>query len=560
MLKEISCEKFLEDGKVRKPIKFHPGLNTIIGDSNGSNSIGKSTLMMIIDFCFGGDDYYRKETDAINHVGHHEIKFEFEFEGVSKYFIRSTNEPTYVYVCDKDYNKISKITNDAFKAGLAKYYKIDNPNLTLRGYLSPYFRVYNRGTHNEYRPLNASVREADASGISCLLMMYGQYTTIKDLSTAYETAIDKKKEYDNLKRFNIAPIASNADEKEKMEKELAELRIQLEELNRENRTGTAEADLLQNQMKKALLSQRKKLRRQRDALINQKNDIKEEEDYNKKSYARQYEELLRFFPNINIKTIEEVDAFHKSVGKIMKKESEENNVNIDSMVALLDTQIAEIDEKLKEFKEVPNVTDEVLKKQTYLIESIKTLETAIKNFDLRTKANESYNTAKTTLDSTVKSRTTSLETRINTELSALNAVLREKDKEKRFAPVLNINSLTSYAFYIPNDTGTGSRYKAVCLLDLTLLKQTSLPIFVHDSIMYTNIENDTCKDLFKLYVKQTTKQIIVGIDNPEKYNDVAEDGTVFNLTKENKVIELSKHTKALFGTQWNIESKNPETK
>ena len=61
MLKEISCDKFLVDGTIREPIKFHAGLNTIVGDSNSSNSIGKSTLMMIIDFCFGGLDYCIKE-------------------------------------------------------------------------------------------------------------------------------------------------------------------------------------------------------------------------------------------------------------------------------------------------------------------------------------------------------------------------------------------------------------------------------------------------------------------------------------------------------------------
>ena len=560
MLKEISCDKFLEDGKIREPIKFHPGLNTIIGDGNGSNSIGKSTLMMIIDFCFGGDDYCGKEKDTIAQVGHHEIKFEFEFGGVSKYFIRSTIEPDYVYVCDSNYNKTNKIPNKVFKIGLARYYQLESSGLTFRDYISPYFRIYNRKTYNENRPLNATVREADASGITCLLKMYGQYDTIEDLRKAHEDAIDQKKEYDNMKRFDVAPIASNKDEKAQFEKDLVDLRKQLEELNRENRTGTAEADLIQNQTKKNLLSQRKKLRRQREALLNQKNDIKEEEDYNKKSYAKQYADLLKFFPGVNIKSIEEVEAFHKSVGKILKKESEENNVNIDSMVALLDSQIAEIDEKLKEFKAVPTVSEEVLKRQTFLIEEIKRREQAIANFDLRTNANQVYNETKDTLDNSVQSRTSTVETRINTELKSLNALLRERDKEKKFAPVLSINSLSSYSFYIPNDTGTGSRYKAVCLLDLTLLRQTALPIFVHDSIMYTNIENDTCKDLFRLYAKETDKQIIVGVDNPEKYNDTLPDGSVINLTKENHVIALSKGGKSLFGKQWNIDKQKREEK
>ena len=52
MLKQISCDKFLDNGQVRPPITFKLGLNAVLGDSAKSNSIGKSTLLMIIDFCF----------------------------------------------------------------------------------------------------------------------------------------------------------------------------------------------------------------------------------------------------------------------------------------------------------------------------------------------------------------------------------------------------------------------------------------------------------------------------------------------------------------------------
>lgn len=63
MLVEIYCDKFKtggKDGKIRPAIKFHKGLNAVMGDSNRSNSIGKSTLLMIIDFVFGGEDYIQK--------------------------------------------------------------------------------------------------------------------------------------------------------------------------------------------------------------------------------------------------------------------------------------------------------------------------------------------------------------------------------------------------------------------------------------------------------------------------------------------------------------------
>ena len=44
MLVEIQCDKFIKHGEIRKPIQFHAGLNTVIGDDNGSNSVGKVAI------------------------------------------------------------------------------------------------------------------------------------------------------------------------------------------------------------------------------------------------------------------------------------------------------------------------------------------------------------------------------------------------------------------------------------------------------------------------------------------------------------------------------------
>ena len=70
MLKKISCNIFLQ-----KEIVFHEGLNAIVGDDIASNSIGKSTMLMIIDFVFGGDDYISKNHDVVDNLGHHDFRF-----------------------------------------------------------------------------------------------------------------------------------------------------------------------------------------------------------------------------------------------------------------------------------------------------------------------------------------------------------------------------------------------------------------------------------------------------------------------------------------------------
>ena len=88
MLKKISCNIFLQ-----KEIVFHEGLNAIVGDDIASNSIGKSTMLMIIDFVFGGDDYISKNHDVVDNLGHHDFRFIFNFDNKDYYFIRSTNGP-----------------------------------------------------------------------------------------------------------------------------------------------------------------------------------------------------------------------------------------------------------------------------------------------------------------------------------------------------------------------------------------------------------------------------------------------------------------------------------
>lgn len=71
MLIEISCSKFKTPKHPKEAISFHPGLNVVLGNKNGANSIGKSTMLLIIDFAFGGSSYVK--SDAVIELGNHEI-------------------------------------------------------------------------------------------------------------------------------------------------------------------------------------------------------------------------------------------------------------------------------------------------------------------------------------------------------------------------------------------------------------------------------------------------------------------------------------------------------
>ena len=156
MLVEIRCDKFISNGEQRPPIRFHSGLNTALGSESGSNSIGKSTFLMIVDFAFGGDDYVLKSTDVQSNVGPHTIQFAFEFGNQMFYFSRNTIDYTHVSPCDESYVPITDKTmsRDDFREFLFGKYAISLPHTKFRDIVGRYFRIYGRENLDEKHPLS----------------------------------------------------------------------------------------------------------------------------------------------------------------------------------------------------------------------------------------------------------------------------------------------------------------------------------------------------------------------------------------------------------------------
>ena len=82
MLSEIFCDKFYQ-----KTIRFDAGLNVVLGTPDADNSIGKSTLLLIVDYAFGGDTYARA-SDIVKNIGEHKIGLALKFGGATLAIVR----------------------------------------------------------------------------------------------------------------------------------------------------------------------------------------------------------------------------------------------------------------------------------------------------------------------------------------------------------------------------------------------------------------------------------------------------------------------------------------
>lgn len=553
MLKLIKCDKFRDGNGIREPIIFHPGLNTVLGDRKSSNSIGKSTLLMIIDFCFGGEDYIEKEKDTIALVKEHDIQFIFEFDGVEKCFSRSTSNHRIVKVYeDNTFTTIKhEISLETFKDGLLRYYGLNNLGLTLRDVVSRFFRIYNRQTHNELRPLNATVRQEDKLGIISLLKLYDSYTPIEEYFQAFNEAQDKKKTLENLRKYTSSLIASNKDEYEANELEIKNLEEQIRILLEENEKAVSEQVVIENEERDSLEKTRSYLKGQRRKLAKRLDDLSFDEGFDDLETVRNIEKLKHFFPNNEFAEIEAINKFHKDVKGILKRESQEDNAETLELIRILDAQIREVDEKLKNYKKTPHVSQTIIERHTSLSGRLKELREANKNFLEKEKAKKDFTTSKEELERITTTIISTIQRRINEQLKEFNSLFIREDGKKTYAPQLLINGLNSYSFATPHDTGTGTRFKSVALFDLVILNQTGLPAIAHDSIIFNAIETPILEKLFELYSQQTNKQIFMAFDDPYDRGDI-----IKNILLDNKVIQLSKEPNALFGNQFNLEKED----
>jgi hypothetical protein len=94
---------------------------------------------------------------------------------------------------------------------------------------------------------------------------------------------------------------------------------------------------------------------------------------------------------------------------------------------------------------------------------------------------------------------------------------------------------TNYEFEVYEDTGTGKAFSSLLIFDLSVFKMTRLPLLIHDSFLFKNIQNSAVSGLARAYTS-FSKQSFIAIDEIKKYGtnaaDMLETNSVIRLTNE----------------------------
>ncbi|AYD39423.1 DUF2326 domain-containing protein [Clostridium fermenticellae] len=551
MLIEMSSPVFIEKGVVRPPIVFKEGLNVVLGREDGTNSIDKSSVLLAIDFVFGGNTYIA--SDGVKHIGDHTIFFTFKFEGKEYYFARNTASAEEVQICSKGYSLTGKVkTRQEFVDWLKKKYQMDFPGLSFRSTLSSFLRVYGKDNTNERKPLYGIPGDGMQKSIDRLVKLFDRYRDIEDFTSRLEEQKKKLSAYREARKYHF--VSDLVGGKEKYDENLAEihsLQVELDILTSERVSTCSEEDIEKNKLKSDLKDKKFRLEESIESKKRRLNLLDMSLSYGLYPTEADLSGLQEFFPDVNLRKLYEVEGYHKKLSTILDGQFAAEHESVQHEIENLQSQVESVEVQIRELGMVGNLSKEFLDRHSEIKGKIDALKTQNKAYLTLTDLQDARKKADDMLKGAIETILADIEQAINDKMKEYNDSLF---LEPHKCPHLHFNEYNSYRFETPDDTGTGSNYKGMVIFDLAVLNLTALPAITHDSLILKNISDGSIDGIMKIYAN-SKKQIFIAFDKQDAYTPETR-----KIVSDNKILKLSNNHCELYGQSWNVEEAQNEDK
>lgn len=544
MLKEIQCDKFSPDHQI---IRFNSGLNTVLGSTGGSNAIGKSTFLWIIDYVFGGESYCSLTDDIKKEVGAHTIYFTFEFDGQLYYFYRSTDDPKNIYRSDKEHHFITKLSLEDFRRFLFQEYKIGLPALSFSDITERFFRIYGRENTLEKYPLLLKPREQDEKAVDFLLKLFGNYKILSSIKSMEEELGIKASQLKSRQRQKV-----DIEKIENNQKTIESLRKRLQKLMKNSEEAQLAMFGFDTQAFERISTIQKDMNgfiRKRNRLQSQLNAIMSNIPDSKADTSSEFDSLARYFPNANIKAFEEIEHFHIKIREILGEEIDQEIDRLQPLIDQYDKEIKRLNRKIEESGLAKEMSERVLSQCVNVSKSIDRLEEETADLIHQKDLQEARAEAEHKLEKLLQQQTEKLgeiQDDINLRMEIINGVVTEKQET---APLLYITPQKEIIFETPGNTSEGTAFKSLVVYDLSVLELRPIPALIHDSNILKRIEDVHLEHILERY-QSSKRQVFIAFDKADSTTEKAH-----KILEETAILRLSDGNE-LFGRSWSKYESN----
>ena len=537
MLAEIYCEEFHQ-----KKIEFSNTLNVILGTNAGDNSIGKSTFMLIVDFAFGGNTYAGAR-DILDNIGSHDVFFKFIFNQKPYYFSRNNIDNNTVWICNEHNEQQYSITLTQYCSWLSEQYQINLPCLSFREAVGRYIRAYGKGNCDEKHPLHYVATESGNKTIISLLKLFDRYSIISEIENQAAHSKEALNAYNKAQALKFVSKIGKREYQRNIT-EIERLEFVIQDISSGLEHGLLDVDAAASEQAIHIKTELSRAKRLRSNEYSKLSTIDENGNYQFSNTTETYVELSKYFPQIDLRHIGEIETFHKKISTIFKQELNAERKTLIASISEYDSIIQGYEAQLKELIQNPHLSKIVLHKHAEALTAIEKMrrdnDAYVKSVELKTQKKHDEERL-----SNIKSEQLGIiENLINNEMKRINDLLY---KEKYNAPIIHFSN-SGYVFTTPNDTGTGIAYKGLVVFDLAMLHLTKLPIIVHDSVVLKQISDDAIENIMNQYIA-CGKQTIIALDKQQSYTEKTSE-----LLDKYSVLKLAPHGSELFGRSWGKNS------
>ncbi|MBB1450065.1 DUF2326 domain-containing protein [Pseudoalteromonas carrageenovora] len=528
MLKSISCEKL-----IKSPITFEAGLNAVVGADDAHNSIGKSSILMLIDFVFGGNDFPSKCDDVVRNVGNFKVGIEFEFDKTYS-FIRDTENIDQIYRLEsQDY-----ITSKEYNAFLKDKYLPKNELASFRECVSGFFRIYQRNNYNDKRPLDIVSKENWDAIRKRTLKIFGKYDVIASLEK--DKVIATKLKNDINGTFNSGAIKKVSKvQAKKNELELVGVSAEIEAIKASLKVNVTDIKSIINEINLSLKKEKDRLVDLQQELNTKLIRIDSHLSGNIVRNSKSFNSVVEFFPEIDQDKLQKVENFHSGITKILKNQLQEEKLLVLNRIELSKIDVKKIDDELLEIVDSKE-------ESVYLLERLMELDRYEHNLKLQNEFFTKSDDAKTRLsdlkediDNALVDSIDDMELLIN---DGMNSFIEKIYNDNPISPKISFQK-NDYIFDHGDDRGTGKGFADMICFDLTFLEKTILPCLIHDSLLFKNMDVPAVEKLISIY-SRFKKQIFIAIDEKSKYSNETQ-----NKINDAMFLELNEN-KVAFKVKW----------
>lgn len=318
--------------------------------------------------------------------------------------------------------------------------------------------------------------------------------------------------------------------------------------------GLLDLDSMQAQQISELNEQLISYTRQRARVQTQLNSIRREMTEGKKSFKRSFDDLARFFPNVDFKPIEEIEEFHRCLSKVLTDEFRESERELATAYVMLNNEIVRIKQQISEVKSIPNVSQAVLRQFAQVSTELQMVRKANENFSTYNGLKDTAAEYAKTRDDMITAQVAYIQDTVNDKMREITyRILKSMDQ---LPPRLTIDKLSKYIFETKADGGSGALSRGLITFDLANMEVCNIPFIVHDADLMDPIEKPTLTEIIREYcaTAETKRQSFVSFRSYEFY-----DPEIQPIIKSHQVIQLTANGNELFGWAWNKEQEKGET-